>query len=234
MCAGWCSLVHCGAKEKVKKMSGLGTAIKRLREERGWSQDDLGKLVGIDGTNIARREIGRTRVKPSERPRFAAAFGMSLTEFDDQWRQWHTPRTRGGAGIPIVNRAPAGQIVDYEEYGVDSGQGFEYVDRGTVQDELAFGIIVVGDSMEPVLRDGNYVILLPCDPYRADGRLDNGKIVFVRFTEDYGGGCTLARFYAEDDVTVRLHKDNPAYKPIVVQREDIQAVAIAVERRVKL
>lgn len=215
-------------------MSAIGHTIRRLREERGWTQAQLGDRVGINGTNIARRETGQTRVRANERFVFAKAFGMSVVEFDEQWRQWTVPRTRGAPGIAVINRAPAGAVIDYEEYGVDSGQGFEYVDRGDIQDDLAFAVIVVGDSMEPRLRDGDYVILSPCDPYKGDGKLEPGKIVFVRFTEDAGGGCTLARFYREHDGQIRLQKDNAAYAPIVCKREAIQSIAVAVERRERL
>ncbi len=96
-------------------MSAIGRTIKRLREEHGWTQAELGQKVDLDGTNIARREMGPTKVKADERFRFAQAFGISITEFDEQWRQCSVSRTHGGSGIPIVNRAPAGQIVDYEE-----------------------------------------------------------------------------------------------------------------------
>jgi SOS-response transcriptional repressor LexA len=212
----------------------MGTAIKWLREERGWTQEELGAKVGLDGTNIARRESGKTKVKPEERHKFAAAFGMSLIEFDERWRQWTVTRTRGGPGIPIINRAPAGEVRDYEEYGVDSGQGFEYVDAGDIDDPLAFGVIVVGDSMEPRLKEGDYVILSPVDPYKPTDKLANGKIVFVRFTADHDGGCVLARFFAEKDGQIRLQKDNPNYKAIVCDRNDIVSVAVAVERREKL
>ena len=44
----------------------------------------------------------------------------------------------------------------------------------------------------------------------------------------------LARFYAEGQGKIRLQKDNPAYKPIVCDREEIQNLAVAVERREKL
>lgn len=215
-------------------MSTIGPAIKRLREERGWTQADLGQRVGLDGTNIARRESGQTRVKANERALFAKAFGLSLVKFDEQWREWTVETTRGAEGIPIINRAPAGQVVDYEEYGVDSGQGFEYVDRGDIKDPLVFGVVVVGRSMEPRLREGDYLILTPCDPYRDDGKLQPGKIAFVRFTSAAGGGCTLARFFPEEEGKIRLHKDNPAYRPIYCSREDIQSIAVAVERREKL
>ena len=218
-------------------MNPIGETIRQLREERGWTQAELAARVGLDRTNIARREGGTTRVKGNERIAFAKAFGISVPEFDEMWRDWTVTRTRGGPGIPIINRAPAGQIADYEEYGVDSGQGMEYVDFGDIRDELAFGVIVVGSSMEPRLREGDYIILSPVDPYRADGKLRNGKIVFVRFGPEYRDGCTLARFFAEEggeEGRIRLQKDNPAYKPIMCRREDIQLVAVALERREKL
>ncbi len=215
-------------------MSAIGETIRRLREERGWTQAELGARVGIDATNIGRREAGQTRVRPNERFRFAKAFGLSVADFDEQWRNWSVPRSRGAPGIPIINRAPAGQILDYEEYGVDSGQGFEYVDWGDIEDKLAFGVIVVGDSMQPRLRDGDYVILSPCDPYRDDGKLEPGRIVFVRFTEEVGGGCTLARFYVQENGSIRLQKDNLAYEPILCEREAVQSIAVAIERREKL
>lgn len=37
-------------------MNAMGETIKRLREERGWTQGELGAKVGLHHTNIARRE----------------------------------------------------------------------------------------------------------------------------------------------------------------------------------
>jgi len=196
----------------------------------------LGAKVGLSGTNIARRENGRTRVKPNERFKFADAFGLAILDFDEQWRDWQPARSRGGDGIPVINRAPAGLIQNYEEYGIDSGQGYEYIDFGDITDQLAFAIVVVGDSMEPTLRENDTLVLSPIDPYKPHtDRLHNGAIVFVRFTvEFHGGGCTLARFYDESDSRVRLQKDNAKYPPIICNREGIQMMAVAVERRIKL
>jgi len=217
-------------------MTALGAAIKRLREEHGWTQEELADKVGLDRTGIARRENGKIRVRGNERPKFAQAFGMTLIEFDEQWRDWIVTRSRGAPGIPVINRAPAGQVIDYEEYGVDSGQGYEYLDLGDINDNLAFAVVVVGDSMEPALSEGDYIVLSPLDPYKPhNDRLKNGAIVFVRFTIEYReSGCTLARFFPGEDGQIRLQKDNPHYPPIICAREDIQSMAIAVERRVKL
>ena len=215
-------------------MSAIGETIKRLREERGWTQAELGARIGIDGTNIARRETGRTRIRANERFMFAKAFGMSVLDFDEQWRRWDIERTQGGPGIPIINCAPAGDVMDYEEYGIDSGQGFEYVDRGGIDDQHAFGVQVVGDSMQPKLHEGDRVILSPIDKYQPDERLQPGKIVFVRFTVEAGGGCMLARFFPMEGGQIRFQKDNAAYAPTLCDREQVESLSVAVERRERL
>ncbi len=231
-------------------MSAMGTGIKRLREERGWTQAQLGEKVGLDGTNIARRERGDTQVKPAERQKFARAFGLSVTAFDDAWRVFRTGRTQGGHGIPLINKVPAGEVQDYEEYGVDSGQGYEYLDYGDIRDDQAFALEIVGDSMQPRLNEGDRVVFSYCDPYRDNGKLKSGRIVFVRFVEgeaptirsdrddlepiNAGGGCMVARFYSLDDGKVLLRKDNPDWPPVLVRREAIQNMAVAIERREKM
>ncbi len=231
-------------------MSTMGAAIKRLREEHGWTQAELGERVGLDGTNIARRERGSTKVKPAERQKFARAFGLSLNDFDNAWRVFRTERTQGGRGIPLINKVPAGEVQDYEEYGVDSGQGYEYLDYGDIRDDQAFALEIVGDSMQPRLNEGDRVVFSYCDPYRDDGKLKPGRIVFVRLAVGealtfqskkkdnemtyQGGGCIVARFYPLDGGQILLRKDNPTWPPILVNREAIQNVAVATERRERL
>lgn len=181
------------------------------------------------------------RIKTSERKVLAKLFELSLDGFDALWRRSLTedaPRTQGGAGIPVINRAPAGQVVDYEEYGLDSGQGFEYIDWGMITDKLAFAVVVVGDSMLPTLAEGDYLILSYLDPYkpRAGGPvLEDNKIVFVRFTQESGrNGCCIARVFLEEEGKIKLQKDNPKFKSVTVEREEIQQMAVAIEYRRKV
>lgn len=217
----------------------IGQLIQQLREERGWTQAELAERVGLNSqTSIGRKEKGLIRVRPPERKKFAEAFGLSLEEFDAQWRASRIDRTRGGPGIPVINRAPAGQVVDYEEHGLDTGQGLEYLDFGAVEAEHAFAVVVVGDSMEPRLRAGDYLVLVPCDPERPrpdQPRIEDGSIVFVRFGPDAAHeGCALGRFYAQEGGKVRIAKDNPRYEGHLVDRAQIVQLAVAVERREKL
>ncbi len=213
-----------------------------MRKERGLKQSDVASALGISQNALSKKESGKTTVTPIERKKIAKFFNLSEAEFEAMWRRSLTEdvsRTKGGLGIPVINRAPAGQIVDYEEYGIDSGQGMEYLDWGDVKDDLAFAVIVVGDSMKPNLTEGDRLVLSWCDPYKQRPHVEqpaDGKVVFVRFTEESGrSGCTLARMYIENDgQKIRLAKDNVKYPAIVVDREDIAQLAVAIEYRRKM
>lgn len=215
-------------------MNDPGPLVRRLRKEKGWDTRQLAEKLGMSYSNLAKKERGEIRVTDEEREQLATIFGLTLEEFDRRWKPPPAGRTRGGPGIPVINRANAGLVIDYEEYGVDSGQGFEYLDWGDLTDRDAFAVIVVGDSMQPILHDGDYLVLVPRDPYE-DHRppVQNGAIVLIRFTQLAGGGGFLCRWHAERDGRVLLTKDNPKHKPRVCRREDIEQLAVAVERRTK-
>lgn len=215
----------------------VGSVVRQLREQRGWTQAELGEKVGgLDPSVIGRKERGVLTIKPPERDRFAKAFGLSLREFDELWRAASIERTSGGPGIPVINRAPAGQVVDYEEYGVDSGQGMEYIDWGDVGDDLAFAVIAVGDSMAPAVAEGDYLVFSSMGLPKPRAELKEGSVVFVRFGPESSvtpGGCLVARWFKLPDGSIRLNKDNPRYQPLACRPEDIQQLAVCIERRTK-
>jgi phage repressor protein C with HTH and peptisase S24 domain len=117
---------------------------------------------------------------------------------------------------------------------VDSGQGFEYLPFGDINDDLAFAVVIVGDSMEPELREGDYAIFTPQTVPRPAVKLMDGDTVFVRFTAESGReGCTVAQYYAQEGGTVVLRKENPKFPPIICRTEEIQQLSVLVELRRK-
>lgn len=215
-------------------MNVIARAIRELRKEKGWNQSELGAKVGLTQSDISRRESGEVSIPPNEQRKFAKAFGLSIAEFEAKWRASHVPRSVGGRGIPVINRAPAGMVVPFEELSVDSGQGFEYLDWGDVNDDLAFAVVVEGDSMEPSLYEGDYLVFSPMTVPKPKRELRDGAVVFVRFTVESGrDGCALARWHDQGDGVIVLSKDNPGHPPLVCKREDIQQLSVAVDRRTK-
>jgi phage repressor protein C with HTH and peptisase S24 domain len=213
----------------------LGQVVRRLRIDKGISLREMGDRVGIHFASFGAKERGEGKgFTYDQRRSIARALGMSMESFEAAWRGTTIKQARG-PGIPVINRAPAGDVVDYEEYGTDSGQGYEYLDTlGVPDDDLAFAVVVVGDSMEPNLRAGDYAIFSPLNVPRPRRTLENGKVVFVRFSDDGARrGCTIARWFFTGERTGRLVKDNPKYAPIDVELtpESVARIAILIQRR---
>ncbi|WP_328698143.1 helix-turn-helix domain-containing protein [Streptomyces sp. NBC_00342] len=74
---------------EASAQAAFGARLRMLREERGWTQDHLGALVGCSGRHISAIETGR---KSPTRPfsiRADTALGMtgSTKSFEREWRE---------------------------------------------------------------------------------------------------------------------------------------------------
>lgn len=59
----------------------VGLAMKRLREEKGWSQEELADRAGLHRTYVSGVERGVRNPTLTVLGKLAAAFEMSLSEF---------------------------------------------------------------------------------------------------------------------------------------------------------
>lgn len=89
-----------------------------------------------------------------------------------------------------------------------------------------------------VLRDGDYVVFSPVlGVPKPAAKLEDGRTVFVRVGADSptGEGVTVGRYFLipGDDARVQITKDNRKYPPIVVAKDHIEQLAVAVEIRTK-
>lgn len=55
----------------------IADRIRKLRRERNWTQDELGKKLGISAGNVARYENGHNVPRKKMLERFATAFAVS-------------------------------------------------------------------------------------------------------------------------------------------------------------
>lgn len=215
--------------------SALARLMFELRDARGWSQAHLGGLLGIDATGITRRESGQTRIRRSELVRMAEVFGTTVEALETRARQYESAEPeRRPRGIPVLNRAPAGQVYPYEECFSNSSEGWEYLDRGDLTGDGLFAVIATGDSMEPRVHDGDYLVFRWVRPDGEEPWPRAGTVVFVHFNaESNRQGCTVARWHRQDDGGLILTKDNPRYKPITAHTADLDQLGVFVEVRSK-
>lgn len=73
----------------------IGTTIRRLRTERGWSQETLSRLVGVSANMPSRYETGAAEPSLDTLARLAQVFGVSadymLGLTDDPAPSWEPP-----------------------------------------------------------------------------------------------------------------------------------------------
>jgi len=64
----------------------FGALVRHLRDERGWTQEQLARVAGITVTSVSNLERGATVLPNAETvERLAAAFGLDPDEMDPRW-----------------------------------------------------------------------------------------------------------------------------------------------------
>lgn len=193
----------------------LWKAIDGLARHEGLSVSALAKRAGLDATsfNLSKRfgpgDPPRPRWPSTESlTRVLTVTGLSLGEFATLARDGvERPST-----VPMLGMAQAGQDGFFDDAGLPVGDGWQQTDLPRPRDSL-LSLGIVGDSMAPLYREGDRVIV-----DREATEVRKGDRVVVRTT----GGETLAKEVAElTPRAVTLASVNPAYEARIVARRDI-------------
>ena len=154
--------------------SDIWTAIDRLARDHGLSPSGLAKRSGLDPTtfNKSKRKTrdGKERWPSTESiAKILQATSATLGEF--------VAHVGDGAGtvayqnIPVIGFAQAGTEGFFDDAGYPSGSGWEEVAFLNVGDQHAYALEISGDSMEPVYRDGDMIIVSPGADIRRGDRI---------------------------------------------------------------
>jgi len=132
--------------------------------------------------------------------------------------------------VPIINWAPAGPPGDWTDLDYPVGHADEYFPVLDCLDPNAFGIKVLGSSMEPAYRRGDILIFFPSVPPRS------GQDCFVRFSGDCekGHGVTFKRVEQVEDKLLLIPLNQAEHENILVDRQDVDflcPLALKIEKR---
>lgn len=157
----------------------IWTAIDRLAERYQLSASGLARRAGLDATSFNRSK----RVGPDGRKRWPstesvskvlAATGASL---DDFLRLIEVRSGPPRATVPLVGMTQAGSGRLFTDEGMPTGgPGWEEIDFPDLGEDRAFALEVQGDSMLPLYREGDVLIVQPM----ALANLRKGDRVVVR------------------------------------------------------
>jgi phage repressor protein C with HTH and peptisase S24 domain len=187
-------------------------AIDTLAAENGLSASGLARRAGLDPTtfNPSKRRMpdGRARWPSTESlSKVLDATGASLEAFTalvSGARALASPAPSRAMSrrIPLIGFAQAGGDGFFDDGGFPVGGGWDEVTLPDIADPHAYALEISGDSMEPVFRDGDTVIVSPSAPIRRGDR------VVVRTMRGEVMAKELARRSAR---RVELRSLNPAH-----------------------
>jgi phage repressor protein C with HTH and peptisase S24 domain len=195
------------------KHDEIWRALDTLAAENGLSASGLAKRSGLDATtfNPSKRRMpdGRARWPSTESlAKVLDATGASLEDFTALVSGARTLANPAGAArstmrrIPLIGLAQAGGDGYFDDGGFPVGGGWDEMSLPDIGDANAYALEISGDSMEPVFRDGDTVIVSPAAPIRRGDR------VVVRTTVGEVMAKQLARRSAK---RVELRSLNPSH-----------------------
>ncbi len=155
-------------------------AIDALAAEHGLSASGLARRAGLDATafNPSKRTgvDGRARWPSTESvAKVLSATGTGFEAFASLVTG-APALSRGGRAaiarrIPLIGLAQAGSDGFFDDGGYPVGGGWDEISVPDVPDPNAYALEISGESMEPVFRDGDVVIVSPGAPVRRGDRV---------------------------------------------------------------
>ncbi len=156
-------------------------AIDRLAAAFGYSPSGLAKQAGLDPTSFNKSKRfsadGKPRWPSTESvSRVLSATGATMSDFlaliDGDAPM--TARSVDSRQIPIIGFAQAGAAGYFDEDGYPAGNGWDEVrfpDSTDTAHEGTYALEVSGDSMMPLYRNGDILVISPSTAIRRGDRV---------------------------------------------------------------
>lgn len=194
-------------------------AIDRLAAKHGLSASGLARRAGLDPTTFNKSK----RVGPDGRLRWPSTESVSkILEATGEpmggFLALIGERARRGLArkVPLLGYAQAGAAGYFDDAGYPVGSGWDEIEVPSVGDPNAYALKVTGDSMEPVYRKGDILILEP------DAAVKRGDRVVVKTAK---GEVMAKEVLRRSGRKVELRSLNPRHADRSFAPKDIQWMA---------
>lgn len=193
------------------------SAIDALAARYGLSPSGLARKAGLDPTtfNRSKRQGGDGRLRwPSTESlaKIMQATGATLDEF----MGLVSAREESARRIPLIGMAQAGDGGFFDDAGFPAGAGWDEIVFPNIADENAYALEISGDSMVPLYRDGDMVIVSP------NAAVRRGDRVVVKTREGEVLAKELKRRTAK---TLELRSLNPEHPDRAFDMDQVQWIA---------
>lgn len=208
----------------------IGEKVRAARKDRGMTQGDLGKALGVVQSVVSDIENGKLKSWPLHRVAIQRALGKPRSYFEpeDEVASDEVPEIDASGDMPSVVQIPeydvrlsagGGFVVDRESTRRHWPlPRFLIVDRLNIPPGRATVQEVIGDSMEPTLSTGDYVLI-----DMSDQRLGLPGI-FALWDGDALVCKRLERVPGSDPSMVRLKSDNALHGEYQVPEDRVRVI----------
>lgn len=194
--------------------AGIWAAIDRLAARHGLSASGLARRAGLDPTTFNRSK----RIAADGRPRWPSTESIAkVLEVTGE----HLARLVDADAallqlVPRIGFAEAGAGGFFDDSGFPAGEGWDKVAFPGSRDGNAYALTVSGDSMLPLYRPGDTIVVSPA------ARCEPGDRVVVRTRKGEVMVKVLKRRTARQ---IELQSLNPAHDDRVLKAADVEWVA---------
>jgi phage repressor protein C with HTH and peptisase S24 domain len=194
-------------------------ALDALAARQGLSPSGLARLAGLDPTTFNKSKRGSANGKlrwPSSESlaKVLTAAGIGLEEFVALTSEGHAAGRSRTRPVPLIGFAQAGQKGYFDDAGFPAG-GWEEIRFPDVADDHAYALEIAGDSMLPVYRDGDRILVSPA------GSLSRGDRVVARTHAGEVMAKQLGRLTGQ---LVELKSFNSAYADLSFPLSEIKFI----------
>jgi phage repressor protein C with HTH and peptisase S24 domain len=200
------------------KHADIWEAIDRLARKHNLSPSGLAKRAGLDATtfNKSKRSTrdGKLRWPSTESiAKILAATGASLSDLLNEMPNTAASVTQR---IPVIGFAQAGDSGYFDDAGYPTGSGWDDIVFPDIGDPNAYALMVSGDSMEPLYRNGDRIIVSPVANIRSGDR------VVVKTSEGEVMAKELVRRTAQ---RIELRSLNPDFENPTLPTASVEWIA---------
>lgn len=189
------------------KHADIWRAIDRLAARHGLSASGLAKRGGLDPTTFNKSK----RTTPDGKLRWPSTESISkVLEATSSTFNEFVNLTDGGTDgprrmprVPVIGYAQAGSQGFFDDAGYPAGSGWDELEFPQTLDPHAYALEISGDSMEPLYRDGDIIVVSPAASVRRGDR------VVVRTREGEVMAKQLVRITATKIELQSLNKAHP-------------------------
>lgn len=196
----------------------IWAAIDALAHRLNTTPSGLARMAGLDPTSFNKSK--RFSPESAPRPRWPSteslaklleATSLTFSDFASLTENRHNAK-----GIPLIGLAQAGSDGLFDDAGYPLGQGWDEV-RFPGQNSGLYALEISGDSMLPLYRDGDRIIV---DPHTQN--LRRGDRVVLKTTE---GEVMAKELVRQSALQVELRSLNPQFPNRVIERIHIVWIA---------